>query len=249
MADTSTPLISSQAATAAATSGVSFLNAASAKINQARAEGPLTFRMLGFIGGLAMIVSNGLAILERFFSFNFAGALIAIYGVFFGVIIVMLEGPVPCKERMQGGIRFYAKFLEFTWGRGALYFFVGTLQVSNVNMLDWVVGGFMIFVGVTAIGVGIAAARNLRLLKFSIADEANLKQKFLAHDTDNSGKLDVKELTAFVRDSGLEMNRNEIAATFLALGKPSEALFLQISTRINVCLTIEYLHSSYRQEL
>jgi COPI associated protein len=219
MADSNTPLIGTQAATAAATTGVSFLNAAGAKIIQARDEGPLTFRMLGFIGGLAMIVSNGLAILERFFSFNFAGSLIAVYGVFFGVIIVMLEGPVPCKERMQSGIRYYAKFLEFTWGRGALYFFVGTLQVSNVNMLDWVVGGFMIFVGITAMGVGIAAARDLRLLKFSVADEAKLKEKFAAHDSDGTGTLDVKELTAFVRDAGVEMNRNEIAATFLGLGK------------------------------
>jgi COPI associated protein/EF-hand domain pair len=219
MANSSTPLISSQTATAAATTGAGLVNAASAKIQEARAEGPLTFRMLGFIGGLAMIVSNGLAILERFFSFNFAGALIAIYGVFFGVIITLIEGPLPFKGRLQGGIRFYAKFLDFTWGRGALYFFVGSLQFSNWNMLDWAVGGFMMFVGFTAIGVGIATSRNLRLLKFAVADEAQLKEKFQSHDTDGNGKLDVKELTAFVRDAGVEMNRNEIAATFLALGK------------------------------
>jgi COPI associated protein/EF-hand domain pair len=144
--------------------------------------------------------------------------MIAIYGVFFGIIIALLEGPFPFKERVQGGIRFHAKFLEFTWGRGALYFFVGTLQVSNWNMLDWAVGGFMIFVGITAIGAGMASARDLKLLKFSLADEAKLKEKFAAHDANGDGKLDVKELTAFVRDSGIEMNRNEIAAVFLALG-------------------------------
>lgn len=213
------PLISAQAATAMATTGASFVNDASAKIQAARADGPLTFRMLGFIGGLAMIVSNGLAILERFFSFSFASALIAIYGVFFGVIITVLEGPFPCRARIHTGISFYAKFLDFTWGRGALYFFVGSLQIANLNMLDWVVGGFMMFVGFTAFGVGIATARNFRLLKFAYADEVKLKETFLAHDTDGNGKLDVKELTAFIRDAGVEMNRNQIAATFLALGK------------------------------
>jgi COPI associated protein/EF-hand domain pair len=213
-----TPLISAQSASAAAATGAGLINAASSQILKAQADGPFTFRMLGFIGGLAMIVSNGIAILDRFFSFNFAGAMIAIYGVFFGIIIALLEGPFPFKERVQGGIRFHAKFLEFTWGRGALYFFVGTLQVSNWNMLDWAVGGFMIFVGITAIGAGMASARDLKLLKFSLADEAKLKEKFAAHDANGDGKLDVKELTAFVRDSGIEMNRNEIAAVFLALG-------------------------------
>ena len=219
---TSTPLllnINAQHASAAAATGAGLINAATSHIVQAQADGPFTFRILGLMGGLAMIVSNGIAILDRFFSFNFTGAMIAIYGVFFGVIITLLEGPFPFKERVQGGIRFHAKFLEFTWGRGALYFFVGTLQVSNWNMLDWAVGGFMIFVGVTAIGAGIASARDLKLLKFSMADEAKLKEQFHAHDSNGDGKLDVKELTAFVRDSGVEMNRNEIAAVYLALGE------------------------------
>ena len=215
----SKPLLNSQLAASAATSGASFVNASAEKIQQARKEGPLTFRMLGFVGGLAMIVSNGIAILDRFFSFNFAGAMIALYGVFFGVIITMLEAPGPCSQRLQGGIRYYAKFLDFTWGRGALYFFVGSLQVSNWNMLDWAVGGFMIFVGVTAMGVGIAAARQLKLLKFSIQEEQDLKSKWNAHDSDGNGVLDVKELTAFVNDCQVPMTRNEIAATFLALDK------------------------------
>lgn len=217
--DTTPLLINTQTATAAAVTGAGFINAASSQIQKAHADGPFTFRILGLMGGLAMIVSNGIAILDRFFSFNFAGAMIAVYGVFFGIIIVLLEGPFPFKDRIQGGIRFHAKFLEFTWGRGALYFFVGTLQVSNWNMLDWAVGGFMIFVGITAIGAGIASARDLKLLKFSLTDENVLKEKFTAHDTNGDGKLDVKELTEFIRNSGIEMSRNEVAAVYLALGK------------------------------
>jgi hypothetical protein len=215
----STLLLSPEASAAAATAGAGFLNASAAKIQKARADGPLTFRMLGFIGGLAMIVSNGIAILERFFSFNFTGAIIAIYGVMFGIIVTMLEAPGPCSRRLQSGIRFYAKFLNYTWGRGALYFFVGSLQVSNWNMLDWAVGGFMMFTGATAIGVGIATARNLRLLKFAVKDEDMLKAKWKEHDADGSGKLDIKELTHFVADAGVDMSRNEIAASFLALDK------------------------------
>ena len=215
------PLLSSSAVSAAASTGASFVNAGAEKIQAARREGPLTFRMLGFLGGLAMIISNGLSILERFFSFNFAGCLLAVYGVFFGVIIVLMDAPMPviCASRVQNGIRFYFKFLEYTWGRGALFFFVGTLQASNWNMLDWAVGGFMIFVGVTAIGVGMGTARQMRLLKFSVKDEPALKAKWAEHDADGNGTLDVKELTAFSEDAGVSMTRNEVAAAFLALDK------------------------------
>jgi EF-hand domain pair/COPI associated protein len=178
---------------------------------------------LGFIGGLAMIASNGIAILDRFFSFNFAGSLLAVYGVFFGLIITILDGPGPCAQYLNRRTLFYAKFLEFTWGRGALYFFVGTLQVSNWNMLDWAVGGFMMFVGITAIGVGIATAQELRRLKASILSEADLKQKWDRHDTNHNGKLDVKELTALVTDAGIDMTRNDVAAAFLALDKNFDA--------------------------
>ena len=77
----------------------------------------------------------------------------------------------------------------------------------------------MMFTGATAIGVGIAAARDLRLLKFAVKDENMLKAKWKEHDADGSGKLDIKELTQFVADAGVDMSRNEIAASFLALDK------------------------------
>jgi hypothetical protein len=213
-------LLDSSAVSGAAVAGAGLVNASAEKIRQARADGPLTFRMLGFLGGLAMILSNGLAILERFFSFNLAGALIAIYGVFFGTLIVLMDAPMPgfCATKVQGSIRYYFKFLEFTLGRGMFFFFVGTLQIANWNMLDWAVGGFMIFVGVVSIGVGIATARQMRLLRFAVKDEAQLKKKWAEHDADGNGTLDVKELTAFVQDADVGMTRNEIAATFMALG-------------------------------
>jgi len=140
-------------------------------------------------------------------------------GTFFGIVITILEGPRQCNSRLQSGVRYYAKFLEFTWGRGALYFFVGSLQISNWNMLDWAVGGWMCFVGITAISVGISTARQLRLLKFSVKEEKDLKAKWSKFDTNGDSFLDVKELTEFAKDSGLDMTKNEIAAAFLALDR------------------------------
>jgi hypothetical protein len=82
----SAPLISSSQAQVAAAAGASVINAAGGKIIQATQDGPLSFRIMGFIGGMAMIVSNGLGIVDRFMSFNFTGSLIAIYGCLFGIM-------------------------------------------------------------------------------------------------------------------------------------------------------------------
>jgi hypothetical protein len=206
-------------AVAAATGGASLINASADKIKRARMEGPLSYRVMAFMGGLAMIFSNGIAILDRFFSFRFASAMIALYNCIFGILIATIEGPPMCSNRLGKGIRYYAKFLEYTWGRGMLYFFCGSLQVANVNMLDWCVGGWMILVGGTAIGVGISTQRQLRLLKFSVKSEEDLKAKWQEYDVSGDNKLDMKELAAFVRGAGIDMTRNEIAATFMALDR------------------------------
>jgi Ca2+-binding EF-hand superfamily protein len=75
------------------------------------------------------------------------------------------------------------------------------------------------FVGVTAIIAGIATAKDLRLFKFSIKDEADLKEKWAMYDANGDGQLDVKELSLFIKESGVDMNQNEIACTYMALDK------------------------------
>ena len=84
------------------------INASADKIKNAKKDGPLTFRTLGFIGGLAMILSNGLGIIDRFFSFNFTGSMIAIYGVVFGVLskycalpAIVENGSFGAKDRFE----------------------------------------------------------------------------------------------------------------------------------------------------
>ena len=99
-------LIDSAVVSTVAATGSDFIHHAAQTIQKAQQDGPLTFRMMGFLGGLAMIVSNAFAIFERFFSFNFAQSLIAIYGVLFGVIIVLMDAPFPIifSQKLQTGI-------------------------------------------------------------------------------------------------------------------------------------------------
>jgi Ca2+-binding EF-hand superfamily protein len=77
----------------------------------------------------------------------------------------------------------------------------------------------MMFVGVTAMGVGIATARDLQQLKKKFANEGTLKEKWDAFDKNKNGSLDLKELTELIHSFDMDLSRNEIAATYLALGK------------------------------
>ena len=80
------PLLSAQSAAAATAAGVAFVNASADKIAKAKADGPFTFRTLGFIGGLAMVSSNIFGISDRFFSFNWSGAVTGTYCILFGIL-------------------------------------------------------------------------------------------------------------------------------------------------------------------
>jgi len=81
-----TPLLAESMDSMVASGDATRINPSAEEIDMARMEGQLTFRTLGFIGGLAMIVSNGLGALDRFLSFHFSGSLISTYGVLFGVL-------------------------------------------------------------------------------------------------------------------------------------------------------------------
>jgi hypothetical protein len=213
-------LLASKLAMAAIAQGTSMIkSSAASSIQKDHTQGPTTYRLLALLGGIGMILSNGIAILDRFFSFRFTSALIALYNFIFGIFIVSIEAPGVLSVDLAAKLRYYAKFLEYTWGRGGLYIFCGSLQVTNVNILDWCVGGWMVLVGITAIIVGMSTQKQLRILKLSIKSEGDLKQKWSQYDTSGSGSLDIKELTSFVRGEGIEMSSNEVAATFMALDK------------------------------
>jgi hypothetical protein len=84
-------MVSAAQANLVASGAASLINQSADKIKKAKMDGPLSFRTLGFLGGLAMILSNGLGIIDRFFSFNFTGALLAIYGLLFGILSKLVQ--------------------------------------------------------------------------------------------------------------------------------------------------------------
>lgn len=182
-------------------------------------SGPLSYRVLALIGGIAMIVVNSFQIGRHAVTLNINGVLIASYCIFFGVIVVILEGRFACPRQARLAVRYYAKFTEYTWGRGVFYLFLGSLQLTNWDLFSWITGGYMMFVGVFAILAGIFAHRKLKQLRQTVDSERELKAQWEEADMNNNGYLDVKEFAAFAKRNEVDMTGNEVAAAYLAMDR------------------------------
>lgn len=207
---------------ALAEGGMQMVNETVLKIQKMNESAPYSFRVLGLVGGLVVVVINALSIIGRALTLNITGAIISFYLIVFGFIIILLEADTLVEggvgRTLEETVRLYFKFLEFSWGRGALYFFVGTLQF-NINLIDGLVGGFMMFVGATAIAAGIKSAQDLKQLRAAIRNESDLKARWNRYDKDGSGHLSIEELSDFLKDAGITMTNHEVVSAYMALNK------------------------------
>jgi len=115
-------------------------------------------------------------------------------------------------KKVRATLTEYAKFLTFTWGRGLFYMFAGSLMVSQFNLFDMAIGGWMVFTGFTSVVVGASTANKLTDLKKSMASESFVNGKFDEMDADSSGYLESKELAALCQALGSSLDHNELEA-------------------------------------
>lgn len=199
------------------------------KIESMAQEGPLSFRVLGFLGGLFMMFTSAWSIITRVIVLSPITALISAYTFLFGFFIVILEGKVfiPPLAHFQRRLFFYAHFLSFVSGRGLLYFFAGSLQLSQWHFWEIISGGFMCAIGILSLLTGRASYTKMQQLRMSISDEAFLYQKFKEHDVNADTFLDISEFENLIKDllstgnngEAEMMNNNELEAAFAMIDR------------------------------
>jgi len=198
------------------TASIVFVNEQVGKVRQLAEEGPLSFRVLAFLGGVAMIITSVLDWIGEIFGFNILKFLISVYTFLFGIIICILEGRmfVPETRKYQQKLIAYARLLKYVWGRGLFYFFAGTLQFSQMRILDIASGSFMICVGIISLVVGKRTSNKLSQLSESIENEEILWEKFNEYDKDKDDYLEQADFAELVNDMGLSLDHNEHIAAF-----------------------------------
>jgi hypothetical protein len=177
-------------------------------------DGDHSLKLLALIGGFACVVVGVLELVSRFLRLDIVGALIDCYIIVLGLIVIVLEGKNKLlSARFVERIHKYALFLKFLWGRGVLYFVVGTLQLYQIDLLNLISGGYMCFVGVLYILVGRRTANKLKTLKKYIYSEDTLRTKYQEANIEGDG-LNLSQFRGLCFNLGLDVTRRETEAAF-----------------------------------
>jgi uncharacterized membrane protein HdeD (DUF308 family) len=184
-------------------------------------DGDHSLRFLALIGGLACVVVGLLELISRFMRLDVVGSLIDLYIVILGLIVIILEGKnMLLSAQFVERIHKYALFLKFLWGRGALYFVIGTLQLYQIDLLNLISGGWMCFVGVLYILVGRRTANKLKSLKKNIYSEHTLRTKYHEANIEGDG-LNLSQFRGLCFNLGLDLTRRETEAAFDYISRKS----------------------------
>lgn len=185
-------------------------------------DGDHSLRLLALLGGVILMVVASMEFAGKIVMFAFVGALIELYSFGIGIMIIVLESKnLLLSEGLQAWIFKYALFLKFLWGRGCLYFFVGTLQLYHMDLWNFIAGGYMCAIGALMILVGHRTAYKLKNMRKSLYSTHELQAKFTQNDLDGDGGLNVQQFRMLTLSLGLDMTRRETEAAFNHMKKTS----------------------------
>eukprot|EP00536_Pseudo-nitzschia_multiseries_P007734 jgi/Psemu1/196263/e_gw1.184.66.1 len=177
-------------------------------------EGDRSLRFLALIGGVACLVIGSFELTSRILHLQLVAAIIDVYIIMLGLVVVILEGKdLFLSKKLVQNINKYALFLKFLWGRGSLYFICGTLQLSQIDLFNFIAGGYMCAVGILYIVVGKSTASKLKAIRKALYSEGTLRTKFQEANVTGGG-LDLKQFRFLCQNLGLDLTAREIEAAF-----------------------------------
>jgi len=196
-----------------------------AALRQSANDGNVGMRILALLGGVSLFVASFLGFVGRILQLQLIRGLFEIYAFACAVVALVLESkqlqlPPACLRRLYQ----YALFLKFVWGRGCLYFVAGSFQLLQGGLFDFIVGAFVMFVGVVFVVVGRRTAKKLAELRQILYSEDTLRSKFQEADVDSTGSLSKDQFRTLLLSLGTRMTTNETEAAYMHLGQDSGSL-------------------------
>lgn len=192
--------------------------ATAADVSAKLVGGKYNLSILGFVGGLLMLITNFKEIFGDILSLKIGDAITDLYLMGFGLLIALVNS-AECKDNMNFApksrqlVLYYAKFLCATWGRGFLYVFVGTIALSQWTLTGLIGSSYMFLLGFVCILIGGKTARKLSKLRDNEKEVCMRKFNKLA----THGVLDVTAYAEFLDSFDLDLGMGEIVASFTML--------------------------------
>ena len=175
--------------------------------------GDVTWRVLGLISGISMILRSIVGLYQHLFSFHI---IIDVWMGIFGLLSVAIERK-GTNQKIQAVIKQYARLLTNPFGRAIVYLLVGLLILSRAELLDLIVGGIVLTNSILLLISAKSMSRVFNELHSAKYTEGHLMQKFYEFDKDKSGALDSKELAALCQSLGANLSKNELEVALFVL--------------------------------
>ena len=188
-------------------------------------DGQLSIRLMALMSATALILTSTFGLLGTIPSFQISETIIEIYSILLGAVMILLESKqLNLPQKYLDKMYHYALFLKYVWGRGIFYLFAGSLHLLlQGSILDYIVGGMVVLVGVVYIIVGKTATKKLKDLRKSLHSDSQIKNKFAAADTTKKG-LTLDQFKILTDQLGLDLNHREAEVIFLQLDKSADGL-------------------------
>jgi uncharacterized membrane protein YfcA len=180
-----------------------------------------SLRVLALLCSLALMVVSILGFVGHILTFHWLEAVFDVYIFLLGLVMLFLEYG---KQLGCFGSYYYdettlyenAKFLQYVWGRGILYFVAGTLCVSQKSLIPIVVGSCVCVVGIVFILTGRSATRKI-IQQTKTMDASLLQEQFAISDVDGMGSLNKAQFSNFLGALGLTLTNHEVESAFSQL--------------------------------
>lgn len=177
-------------------------------------EGPTIIRVPALLLAIGCMVTTIYPLVTDIAYWTIPTLICAFHTCVLCILILFLEGRVICsyrnplgtRARVRGITTRYLNFARFLWGRGLLYIYAGSMNLT----IDWTyevyTGVPLICLGIAAIYSGANASNNLEKMKASLTDVSYLWARFESHDVDNDALIDLSGFAELLWDLGFEFD-------------------------------------------
>ncbi len=143
--------------------------------------------------------------------------LLNIWLMLFSIVIMAVDiKSSVVEEYVWPHVEHYVQFLGTVSGRGLFLVFCGLLACSMLlagfwqEVIPFGIGALSVLVGMYTMVQGCMATRRFTALRDKLSDDAAIDAAFTAADTDESGELDLAELTAMCAQLGTTLSDNNL---------------------------------------
>lgn len=187
----------------------------------------INFRILGTAGGINIIFTSFVALVQSAIHVNVLGIFIYLYTMVFGVLICILEEHINqwfFQSKPEKMNEFRSAMIEglpplnFIWGRGLFIILSGMLQLSHQSIMHASSGSFLVAVGILYIIIDATTRKKIRNLMASFKNQKSFRRSFNRFDRDGDGALDMDEFGAFAANfAGEELNEDDLEGMFVIM--------------------------------